>query len=290
MNLSSLATGGVASDLAIDDVSSTVKATTVISGNGISAKRRAGSVREPTGTPIAPVGSPDVGNEALIQGVASTLATNHGCHAVLVYGSRARGDHTAASDLDIMGVRKGGAEYRWAAVIEGVYVDAFVFPEASLRSVGEHHVYMSDAVVVLDHSGFGRTFAARLRAAARRAPPNLSVQEREVRVLWLRKMLARARLDDVEAHYRRAGLHEALLPDYFALRNLRYPGPKRALQWLALNDTTALGLFKRGLEEPASLTRLERLISYVTEPKTISSHAMRSSAPRRQARSSSARA
>lgn len=235
-------------------------------GKAAHAKLRAGPTQAAIKRRLVPTHLQDNFNETLIQRVADKLAMEHCCHAVLVYGSRARGDHTSVSDLDIMGVRRGGQEYRWATIVDGIYVDAFVFPQASLRRIGEQHAYMGDAVIVLDRSGFGQELANKLKAAARRAPPKLSEQEFEVRVLWLRKMLARASLDDIEAHYRRACLHEALLPDYFALRNLRYPGPKRALGWLALNDATALRLFRRGLEEPGSLMRLARLVNYVTKP------------------------
>ena len=81
------------------------------SGTGIlSARRPAAIAAEANAAPPAP--------SDLISLVSNMLVRDHRCHAVLVYGSRARGDHTPASDLDIMGLRNGGTEYRWAAVID----------------------------------------------------------------------------------------------------------------------------------------------------------------------------
>jgi predicted nucleotidyltransferase len=36
----------------------------------------------------------------------------YGCHTVILYGSRARGDATAESDYDVLGVRDSGEAIR----------------------------------------------------------------------------------------------------------------------------------------------------------------------------------
>src|SRR5262249_50558728 len=41
--------------------------------------------------------------------IVQTLTIDHGCHAVILYGSRARGDFELASDWDVAGIREGAA-------------------------------------------------------------------------------------------------------------------------------------------------------------------------------------
>jgi len=44
-------------------------------------------------------------HETLIQTLSEELQRRHGCHAVILYGSRARGDETSDSDYDLAGFR-----------------------------------------------------------------------------------------------------------------------------------------------------------------------------------------
>ena len=48
------------------------------------------------------------------------MNTAHRCHTVILYGSRARGDATAASDYDPIGFRKSGAAIRDARRVSAV--------------------------------------------------------------------------------------------------------------------------------------------------------------------------
>jgi hypothetical protein len=80
---------------------------------------------------------------------------------------------------------------------------------------------------------------------------------------WARKMLARVRLGDIEAQYRRHWLLYQLLEDYFALRGQWYRGPKRALAALQLDAPAAFTAFERALAPDASLDELEALVDQV---------------------------
>ena len=41
--------------------------------------------------------------------IIQTLTIDHSCHAVILYGSRARGDFQPTSDWDVAGIREAGA-------------------------------------------------------------------------------------------------------------------------------------------------------------------------------------
>jgi predicted nucleotidyltransferase len=58
--------------------------------------------------------------------MVQTLAVDHGCHAVILYGSRARGDFQPASDWDVAGIRETGATapLRVARAFHGAWLDA----------------------------------------------------------------------------------------------------------------------------------------------------------------------
>ena len=48
----------------------------------------------------------------ILEAITQELCDQHGCHTVILYGSRARGDATEASDYDILGIRDSGVSFR----------------------------------------------------------------------------------------------------------------------------------------------------------------------------------
>ena len=46
--------------------------------------------------------------EQALAEIVQTLTADHGCHAVILYGSRARGDFQPASDWDVAGICEAG--------------------------------------------------------------------------------------------------------------------------------------------------------------------------------------
>ena len=71
--------------------------------------------------------------EQALAEIVRTLTADHGCHAVILYGSRARGDFQPASDWDVAGIREAGATAprRVARAFGGAWLDAFVYGEAA---------------------------------------------------------------------------------------------------------------------------------------------------------------
>jgi predicted nucleotidyltransferase len=47
--------------------------------------------------------------EQALAEIVQTLTVDHGCYAVILYGSRARGDFQPTSDWDVAGIREAGA-------------------------------------------------------------------------------------------------------------------------------------------------------------------------------------
>jgi hypothetical protein len=191
------------------------------------------------------------------------LKTRHRCHTVILYGSRARGDATTASDYDLIGFRKAGAIVRDARKSGAVWLDAFVYPDTRLK-LGDL-LRVRGGRVMFQKAGFGDRFLARLEKLYTRGPKPLPPDEIAVKRAWPGKMLARIELRDPEGNYRRAMLLYVLLEDYFALRGLWYKGPKAALRWLQQNQPGMHALFAAALKPNASLSVISKLAAAVTK-------------------------
>jgi predicted nucleotidyltransferase len=62
-----------------------------------------------------------------IERIAKAVMEAHGCHTTILHGSWARGDATSQSDIDLLCVRENGPAARDARVVDGIYVDAFIY-------------------------------------------------------------------------------------------------------------------------------------------------------------------
>jgi hypothetical protein len=252
-------------------------------------------------------------DDAFLAWVCDELAQRHGCHTVILYGSRARGDVGAShvsrasaggpqgapepgsplgapvdlpentntklpapptapdlgaapgADWDFAGVRAQAGEVRDTRVVAGRLLDAFVYGERDLDKLDERALRLRGGRLLRDERGFGVSLLARIEALYNAGPGRLGEAERQERVSWFRKMLARASRDDLEARYRQVWLLKELLPAYFHLRGRWYEGPKRALAWLAEHDDVTHGLFARALDERPAGEACARLVARVTD-------------------------
>jgi predicted nucleotidyltransferase len=178
--------------------------------------------------------------------IALLVMEEHACHTVILYGSYARGDATPHSDIDLLAVREGGATVRDARVVQGAYLDAFVYPEAKLESLDASFLRLLGGVVMAERNGFGRALLERVQALEAQGPPPMPEDERRALVVWSQKMLDRFRgRDDIEANYRRMLLLPTALEDYFLLRGLWFRGSKEGFAWLREHDPRAYAAFER---------------------------------------------
>lgn len=201
--------------------------------------------------------------DPFLEEVVNDLIRQYKCHTVLIYGSRARGDYTATSDYDLMGVRKTGGKYRLSENRRGKYLDAFIFTDKDLKIVGDPHLYMKGAKILFEKNDFGTQFLKKLEKAIKTPCKPLADDELNTRKVWAYKMFERIQQGDVEGLYRRSWLHEALLADYFHFRKERYWGSKESFHWLKTNDLKTYRLFENVLKSPSDMKVLKKLLDRV---------------------------
>lgn len=204
--------------------------------------------------------------EALLVAVVDELLRVHGVHTVILYGSRARGDDNAQSDLDVASFADVPRTLRDARVWRGIFLDGFVYPTAVTESSDPDLLKLCGARVLLDERGLAGALIERMNAIDRAGPVALPEDEQRMRRVWAHKMLARIERDDIEARYRRHWLLYSLLEDHFALKGRWYRGPKLALAELERGDTETFAAFERALDPAASSDAVVALVDRVIGP------------------------
>ncbi len=195
------------------------------------------------------------------------LVGRHGCHTVILYGSRARGDFGPESDYDLAGIRSDGAEIRIGESRDGVYLDAFVYPESAFADPESDakHLRFIGGKILLDRDGFGARLMDRLAARLARGPKKLSADELRAQFTWVRKTLARARRGDIEGDFRRVWLLHELLEFAFDARGEWYRGPKESFRHLATIDPRVHALYAEALKPGAPFAATETLVAHLLE-------------------------
>ena len=191
------------------------------------------------------------------------LRRAHGVHTIILYGSYARGDASAESDVDVAAFADTTKTVRDARPWRGVVLDAFVYPSAHAGAHDLDLLKLCDGRVLLDERGIAKPLLERLAVLEREGPPELAEDDQRMRRVWARKTLARIRRGDVEAHYRRHQLLYQLLEDHFALRGAWYRGPKQAFENLRRDAPATFTAFERALAPDAPLDALDALVEHV---------------------------
>src|SRR6185503_14495551 len=121
----------------------------------------------------------------------------------ILYGSQARGDATLESDVDLIAVRDEGPSLRDARIVDGLYLDAFVYPEATFTTLDPSLLRLLGGVVIRERGGFGTALLTRVQEHYDRGPLPLPDDERHALMVWARKMLDRTESHrDVVGDYR----------------------------------------------------------------------------------------
>jgi len=195
---------------------------------------------------------------------ALAIADEHGCHTVVLYGSRARGDADDGSDVDVLCIRDDGPSFRDSRVIDGVYFDVFVYPRDAVAMVDVALLRILGGQVLRERDGEGTALLSRVRDRFEKGPDPLPADDQIARIVWAHKMLARIHSSDgVEADYRRMELAVQALEDYFLLRTLWFRGPKVAFPWLLTHDDAAHHAFEAAMQPGAGQDALPALVSAV---------------------------
>jgi hypothetical protein len=202
-----------------------------------------------------------------IERISLDVMAAHGCHTAVLYGSWARGQATATSDLDLLCVRRDGPNRRDARILDDVYVDAFIYSEASLATPEPGLLRALGGCVLCEADGYGTLLLAKLQALYDRGPEPMSDDARKAALLWSSKMLDRFRGQrGLEPNYRRMQLLTQSLEDYFALRGLWFPGPKVAFAWLEQHDVHSHSQFDRAAQREANDGDFAELVRAVYGP------------------------
>ncbi|MDC3954641.1 nucleotidyltransferase domain-containing protein [Polyangium jinanense] len=207
-------------------------------------------------------------HDPLLARLVNELVTRHGCHTVVLYGSRALGAAAPESDWDMLGIRAEGEATRDARLVDGVFLDAFIVPEKDVVDAGANFLHVRGGVAVLDPRGLGARLVEDAAAALALPPKGLPEAEIQARRAWCWKMLGRIRRGgpaDVEAHYRRVWLLFDLLELYFVFRGRHFLGPKESFRWLHAEDLAAHAAFSAALAPGAPVEVIEALVERVLE-------------------------
>ena len=189
----------------------------------------------------------------------------HGAHTIILYGSRARGDATPDSDIDVAAFADVATTLRDARQWRGMFLDGFVYPSAVAvaASLEPEMLKLVGGKILLDERGLAAPLLDRLAVIDQEPPPSVAEDHAQMLRTWARKMLPRIQRDDIEAHYRRHWLLYQLLEDYFTLRGERYRGPKLALAALQRDRPATFAAFERALAPGAPFDALEALVDEV---------------------------
>lgn len=202
--------------------------------------------------------------DELLEAAVAELCDRHGCHTVILYGSHARGDANAGSDVDVLGLRDEGPAFRDARPWHGSYLDAFIHPATDFAAPDESHLKLLGGRVLVEKGRVGSQLLAGVRAVYDAGPKVLDDNEKAVLRSWLDKTMRRIARGDLEGHYRRVMLLYQALEDYFALRDQWYLGPKAAFAWLRTHDPEAYRRFEQALAPGASLETIRSMVEWVT--------------------------
>ena len=206
--------------------------------------------------------------DEVVERLMARLCGEEGCHTVILYGSRARGDATPLSDYDVIAFRdQPGPSVRQVGRRDGGLLDVFIYPTERLNSPDVEMMHVLGGVVLCERGELGSAFLRGLDQLHAAGPEPLAADEAGARRVWAWKMFDRASQGDVEADYRRAWLLTSQLEHVFAFRGEWYPGPKEALRLLETERPEVYAAFKRALSPGASLDDLCALVEAVNGPR-----------------------
>lgn len=200
--------------------------------------------------------------------LARELCRRHGAHTVVLFGSRARGDASPTSDVDVVVVRADGGFERDVRRWHGFELDAHVVDEAGLGAkIAEHATGLVHGRVLVEDAGSGERLIARARYLLTQPPPSPAPGDVDALWGWGDKMRARIRATDPTlAAYQRANVIAQSLAAWAEVRQRWFRGTKETLATLrteapALNDALV-----EAMAPGADVAAFDRLLDAVFDP------------------------
>jgi predicted nucleotidyltransferase len=203
-------------------------------------------------------------SRADVERICLDAADRHGCHTVILYGSWARGDATGESDIDVLCIRDDGPSFRDSRLVDGIYLDAFVYPVTAFASIDPALLRILGGAVLRERDGLGDQLLGRVNDLFARGPDPIADDDRHARIVWAHRCLDRIRgADEAEADYRRMYLLVQALDDWFTLRGRWFPGSKEGFAWLRRHDPAAYERFAAAFRPNASHEAIAALVRAV---------------------------
>ncbi len=185
--------------------------------------------------------------------VIKKLILDYKCHAVILYGSRARGDFSTESDWDYFGLGDVKIPHN-SFQINGEWIDVGIDVSPEPLDV----IRLKNGVILYDERGEGAILLKKITEVLKKGPMANETQISHNRN-WILKMLKRMRRDDLEARFRRSWLLFQLLEDFFMFRKMWYFGSKESLKYLQEHDRETYQLYEVALRQNATIDEIEEL-------------------------------
>lgn len=202
-------------------------------------------------------------NDPILNKIQNDLIKQYQCHTIILYGSRARGDSTITSDYDIVAIRDQGDLERDCHLIDGFYLDIFIYPESMIQNPDNYLIRIKDGIILCQKDNLGTALLDKIHTIFNAGPMPTPEWEKHEINHWVMKMFQRAKQNDIEGNFRRHWLLHDLLESYFKLRNFWYLGPKESFCWLKNNDTSTYIAFDNALKKDAGYEEIKLLIDHV---------------------------
>lgn len=194
--------------------------------------------------------------------LVAELTSRHGCHTWILYGSRAQGTQTPASDIDIVGFRDGGEAACECRRWREYWLDAWIKPEAEAVRA-EDFLQLDRGLILVQRGDFGSRLLAAVADVLAQPMPAPPPDQIEHRKTWLIKTLDRIRRGDAEGWNRRCWLMAELPENHFFLQGRYFLGFKRSMQTLAEEDPELHQLLQTMYSEAGDLTVIEAAVAAV---------------------------
>jgi len=200
----------------------------------------------------------------MLEDLVQELREKHGCHTVILYGSRARGDNRENSDIDVFCINDLGDSTTDARLWRGLYLDAWIVPQQAISDPA-NYLHLRDGKILYEENGVGSRLLEWVRKRFEEGREPMSQGKYEHYLLWFQKMLKRSSSGDVEANYRRHWMLVDLLQVYFEAQGEWYLGCKLSFEWLQENQPEMYRFFEQIYRPGATQAELEEGVENILQ-------------------------